>query len=138
MAEVIVKSSSNGKFAQSIEAGDHNMICDIDKELGGEETGPDPHELMLASLGACTSITIKMYAQRKEIPLEGVSIKLTEEKIADPEDQTKSMPRILREITLSGDLSDEQVEMLTKIADKCPIHKLISGKKAIDTEVSKS
>ena len=106
--------------------------------LGGNEKGPNPHQLMLSSLGACTSITVQMYAKRKGWKLDNVTIKLVEDKVADPENPSRTMPKITREITLSGDLSEEQIEALTKIADKCPIHKLMTGPKEIATNVSKS
>lgn len=136
--QVVVSNSADQKYLQKIKAGGHALVSDISAEQGGTEEGFDPHELLLASLGACTSITIKMYAERKGYPLKDVTIKLREEKIADPENESRSMPKIIREIELSGDLTDEQVDSLRTIADKCPIHKLLSGPKQIATEVARA
>lgn len=136
--QVVVSNNADQKYRQKIKAGGHSLVSDISQEKGGTEEGFDPHELLLASLGACTSITVKMYAERKGYPLKDVTVTLREEKIADPENESRSMPKIVREIALSGDLTDEQVESLKTIADKCPIHKLLSGPKQIATEVARA
>ena len=138
MADVTVKASSDQKYTQSIEAGPYNFVADIDQSMGGEEKGPNPHQLMLSSLGACTSITVQMYAKRKGWNLDKVTIDLKEDKVADPENPSRTMPKITREITLNGNLTEEQVTELTRIADKCPIHKLMTGPKEIATNVTKS
>ena len=138
MSDVVVKALSKEKYVQEIEAGPHNLVSDVSEELGGGQKGPNPHQLMLSSLGACTSITVQMYAQRKGWKLEDVTINLTEEKVPDPENPSRTMPKIVREITLTGDLSEEEIAQLTKIADKCPIHKLMTGPKEIATNVTKS
>ena len=135
MAEVLVKTTSDQSFKQEIKAGSHTFVSDIPEAMGGTEQGPDPHELLLGSLGACTSITVQMYAKRKGWDLKSVKVKLTEEKVADPENESRSIPRIVRELEFEGDLTDEQVEALRAIADKCPVHKLISGPKQIETAV---
>jgi uncharacterized OsmC-like protein len=136
MADVVVKN--NSEFKQEIKAGSHSFLADIPGSDGGSELGPSPHELMLAALGACTSMTVKMYAQRKEWNVTGVEVTLREEKITDPENESRTKPRIVREVKLSGDLTDEQVESLKAIADKCPIHKLLAGNTQIDTAVARS
>ena len=138
MSDVTVKASSDQKYTQTIEAGPYNLVADIDQSMGGDEKGPNPHQLMLSSLGACTSITVQMYAKRKGWNLEKVTIDLTEDKVTDPENPSRTMPKIVREITLTGDLTEEQIADLTRIADKCPIHKLITGPKEIATNVQKS
>ncbi len=134
MNEVLVKSTT-GKYKQEIKAGEHTMTADAPKEFGGEAVGPDPHELLLGSLGACTSITIQMYAERKGWPVKNIEVKLKEETVEDPENPGKKISKITREIDLQGDLTQEQVDGLTAIADKCPIHKLLSGPKQILTNV---
>lgn len=136
MAEVIVRN--NVEYKQEIKAGSHSFLADVPEAEGGTELGPSPHELMLAALGACTSMTVKMYATRKGWPLTEVEVTLREEKIPDPENESRTMPRIVREVKLSGELSDEQVESLKSIADKCPIHKLLSGPKQIATAVARA
>lgn len=138
MPDVIVKASTDRNFTQEIEAGSHSLVCDVSKSLGGDEKGPDPHQLLLSSLGACTAITVQMYAKRKGWNLDKVTINLKEEKTEDPENTSRTMPKIIREIELEGDLTEEQVEDLKRIADKCPIHKLMVGPKEISTSVSKT
>ncbi len=135
MAEVVVRN--NNEYKQEIKAGSHSYLADIPKEEGGSGLGPSPHELMLSALGACTSMTVKMYATRKGWPLTEVTVTLTEEKIPDPENESRTIPKILRDVKLIGDLTDEQIESLKAIADKCPIHKLLSGPKQIETAVAK-
>ena len=138
MADVIVKASTDKNYTQEINAGPFNLLSDVSQDLGGEAKGPNPHQLMLSSLGACTSITVQMYAKRKGYKLDKVTIALKEEKTEDPENPSRSMPRIVREIELVGDLSAEEIEDLKRIADKCPIHKLMVGPKEIATTVSKA
>lgn len=133
MGSVTVKSTKG--YKQEIKSEKHSFECDIPEDLGGTDTAPDPHELLMGSLGSCTAITVQMYAKRKNMALEGVSVKLWEEKIADPENASRTMPKINREVTLEGKLTDEQVEDLKSAANKCPIHKLLSGKNVIETSI---
>ncbi len=134
MGSVTVKSTAKG-YKQEIKTEKHSFTCDIPVDLGGTDTAPDPHELLFGSLGSCTAITVQMYAKKKNIPLEGVSVKLWEEKIADPENESRTMPKINRELTVEGTLTDEQIEELKSAANRCPIHKLISGKNVIETSI---
>lgn len=134
MGSVTVKSTKNG-YKQEIKSEKHSFACDIPVDLGGTDTAPDPHELLFGSLGSCTAITVQMYAKKKNIPLEGVLVKLWEEKIADPENESRTMPKINRELTVEGNLTNEQIEDLKAAANKCPIHKLISGKNVIETSI---
>jgi putative redox protein len=138
MAKVEVKSASKDSFKQEISAGKHHISADAPKAVGGDETAPDPHELLLAALGACSSITMQMYAKRKGYPLAGVDIKLSESKQDDTQNPGQSMTLISKDIQVSGELTPEQVNDLKAIADKCPVHKLISGSKQINTTISKN
>lgn len=136
MAVVEVKARAENQYRQEISAGAHLLASDVAKEIGGADSAPNPHELLLASLGACTAITVQMYAKRKGWDLKAVSVKVEEEQVENPEVPGAKVTRFSRHIELSGDLSAEQIDGLRAIADKCPIHKLLQGPKQIDTKVS--
>jgi uncharacterized OsmC-like protein len=139
--EVVVREIGTG-YAQEIRAGRHLLRADEPVTAGGTDTGPDPYALLLAALGACTSMTLRMYANRKGWPLTGVTVRLSQSKIyaKDCEDcETKSdarIDRIEREIELSGDLSAEQKARLVEIAEKCPVHRTFQGEKSIVTRLA--
>lgn len=108
-----------GKLAFTVSVGDFQIVTDVKEQLGGENKGPDPHEYLETALAACTAITLQMYANRKGIPLVSSDVKITIVK-EGPENE------IRREIKLLGDLTEEQRKSLFVIAEKCPIHKLLS------------
>ena len=127
---VLVEETGNGKFEQSIVVGPHRYLADEPTSVGGNGSGPSPYEYLLAGLGACTSMTIRLYADSKKIPLRRVSVQLRHDKIhaVDCENcETKEgkIDRIDREVTLEGDLSPEQRAKLMEIADKCPVHRTL-------------
>lgn len=138
MYEVQVKSLVGKDFEQTIKAGGHEFVSDVPQSMGGAETGPNPHELMLGALGACTSITLQMYAKRKGWNLRHVAVKLNEEDVEDQDIPGSKIARITREIEVEGELTSEQIAQLKTVADKCPIHKLLSGPKQIDTNIAKA
>ena len=105
-------------------AGRHTWQADEPADLGGGDAAPAPYELLLSSLGACTSITLKMYAARKGWPLTEVDVTLTLE-------TTESGTQIERKIVLHGALNDEQRERLLQVANACPVHKVLSRPIAI-------
>src|SRR3984885_16032891 len=122
--EVVVRGSVAG-FAQEITAGRHRFFSDEPKEAGGENAGPSPYELLAAALGACTSMTLGMYARRKQWPLASVIVRLRHSKIhakdcADCDTKDEMLDRIDRDIELMGDLTGEQREKLLEIADMWP------------------
>jgi len=129
-SEVVVRGSAAG-FAQEITAGSHRLFSDEPKDQGGENAGASPYELLAAALGACTSMTIGMYARRKHWPLASVVVRLRHSKIhaddcADCESQEAMLDRIDRDIELTGNLSEEQRAKLLEIADKCPVHRTLT------------
>jgi putative redox protein len=133
--EVVVRGSVAG-FAQEItigtqESGSHRLISDEPRDVGGENAGPSPYDLLAAALGACTSMTLGMYARRKLWPLASVVVRLRHSKIhamdcADCETNQVMLDRIDRDIELTGDLTDEQRAKLLEIADKCPVHRTLT------------
>jgi uncharacterized OsmC-like protein len=135
MPQVEVKTASPATFEQKIQAGEHSFSADAPKSAGGEHSAPDPHELLLGALGACTSITMQMYAKRKGWDLKNISVKVTDEKIDQPGSQ-QFVNKINRDIKVQGNLASDQVESLKAVADKCPIHKLLAGSNQITTTIS--
>jgi len=136
---VVVAESPGFKFRQSIAAGSHPLTADEPKSVGGDDSGPTPYDLLLAGLGACTSMTIRMYAERKGIALEQVRVELRHDKVhvADCEECERGaskMDRITRRIFLAGDLNRQQREKILEIADKCPVHRTLHSKVLVDTE----
>jgi putative redox protein len=117
--EVRVTESGNGPYGQYITSGRHVMGADEPEALGGKDTGPDPYELVLAGLGACTAMTLRMYANRKQWPLTKVTVDLRHLQRATAGKDLKD--KFERVITIEGDLTDEQRQQLIAIADKCPV-----------------
>ena len=130
MAEVIV--SSDGFLKQRITAGNHALIADEPREAGGSDSGPDPYSFLLAALGACTSMTLQLYARRKGIPLEKVEVSLKNSRIhakdcENCDSKEGKIEQIERYISLSGPLTDEQKQRLLEIAQRCPVHKTLTS-----------
>jgi putative redox protein len=119
-----------GRLAQSVDIDPHTLLADVVEVDGGDNLGPDPHELLDSALGACTALTLKLYAARKQWPLENADVVITHE-------ETPGHYRLIRRITLIGpDLSSEQRERLMEIANKCPIHKVLTGEIRIYTSLA--
>ena len=135
---VIVQETGHGRYQQVVSVGPHRMLADEPKAFGGDDTGPGPYDLLLAALGACTSMTVRMYAQRKGWPLDKVSVTLRHEKIhakdcEDCETREGKIDRIDREIVLRGQLDAEQHTRLIEIADRCPVHRSLHSEVKVDT-----
>lgn len=139
---VSVAETGAGKFQQKVEIGPHSFLADEPESVGGMNSGPAPYDWVLAGLGACTSMTLRMYADAKKWPLKGVSVRLEHSKVhaEDCEDcEEKPGAKIdlmTREITLLGDLSDEQRARLMEIADKCPVHRTLESKVRVKTRLA--
>lgn len=126
---VLVEETGNGTFQQLISSGGHTLLADEPDPIG-TDTGLAPYELLLAGLGACTSMTLRMYADRKKLPLEKVHVRLAHSRVhakdcEDCETTSGHIDHIDREITLIGDLTDEVRSRMLEIADRCPVHRTL-------------
>lgn len=135
---VVVQESRATRLQQTISAGKHRMIADEPVSVGGHDTGPAPYDFLLAALGACTSMTMRLYAERKSIPLDRITVALKHGRIyaKDCEDcETKEgmISKIDRVITMDGNLDAEQRDRLMEIADKCPVHRTLTSEIKIVT-----
>lgn len=124
----VVSQFGQGPLQQKLIAGDLHFLADAEISKGGSGTGPSPHEYLGAALAACTSMTLKMYAGRKEMKLENAIVTVDIERVNDVE-------TFSREIQLQGNLSAEEKERLLEIANKCPIHKALAGQIQIKTQL---
>jgi putative redox protein len=136
--KVVVTETGGGKFEQAVTIGPHHLVADEPVAAGGLDSGPGPYDLLLAGLGACTSMTLRLYAEHKKIPLERVSVMLAHSKIhaqdcEECETREGKIDRIDRAITLTGELSDDQRARLLEIADKCPVHRTLHSEIDIRT-----
>jgi uncharacterized OsmC-like protein/alpha-beta hydrolase superfamily lysophospholipase len=137
---VVVQEAGEGKFAQRIAAGPHQLRADEPESFGGNDSGPGPYDLLLAGLGACTSITLRLYADRKAWPLSRVTVNLAHDKIhaedcAECETKSGRLDRITRRLSLEGELDDAQRARLLEIADKCPVHRTLESEVVITTDL---
>ena len=119
--------TDEGKFRQKVQVGGHVLTADEPESSGGNDSGPAPHEFLLAGLGACTSMTVKVYADRKGWPVRAVDVL-----VEGHHDETRVFT-CKRTISFEGDLTDEQRQRLLEIANKCPVHKTLSGTIRIET-----
>ena len=138
MKVVIVTETRQGRFQQEVRTGKHLFLADEPIEVGGLDSGPGPYDLLLAALGACTAMTLRLYAERKALPLDRVTVRLSHSKIyaedcANCETKEGMLDRIDRAITLSGNLDQTQRARLMEIADKCPVHRTLTSEIEIRT-----
>lgn len=139
---VIVRNATNGRFAQEIMIGQHTLIADEPITNGGNDLGPSPYDLLLAALGTCTAMTLRMYADLNHIPLQQAIVKLTHEKIyakdcENCENNNAKIDHINRYIELQGNLDAEQRKKLLEIANKCPVHRTLTSNISITTMLIK-
>ncbi len=136
----VLVTEQNKKFTRKIYSEDHQLIADEPLSVGGSNLGPNPYELLLASLGACTSMTIRMYANRKEINLDDVEVTLKHDRIhaedcADCETQTGFVDKIEKTIKLEGSLTGAERQRILEIADMCPVHKTLHNEIQIKSKL---
>lgn len=132
---VRVAENGRGRYQQEVIAGQHRLLADEPTRLGGDDRGPAPFDLVMAGLGACTSMTLRMYAERKGWPLGRVTVDLQHEKV---EIDGLQRDRFVRHIAVEGDLDGEQLARLLEIANKCPVHRALSQSLAIDSTLAGS
>ena len=141
--EGVVVCTGSGKFGTEVHTVSHRFVADEPKSYGGDDTGPTPYDLLLAALGTCTAMTMKMYAERKGLPFEGTRIAVTHERNHEEDcehaldgEEGAQIQALNRVITLLGDdLTDEDRAKLIEIADKCPVHRTLEGHLHVHTEV---
>lgn len=137
LPEVIVRENGRGPYQQDIQIGRHRFVADEPVTIGGSDAGPAPYDLLMAALGACTSMTLRMYAERRNLPLTQVVVEVSHEKVS-VEGQAAKVDRFVRQIALEGDLTDEHRSKLLEIANKCPVHRTLSAASLIETELCES
>jgi len=137
--KVVVQETRKSKFNQAITVGPHHLVADEPVAAGGEDAGPGPYDFLLAGLGACTSMTMRLYADRKSLPLDRVTVTLKHSKIyakdcAECETRDGMLDQIERDIAIDGALDAEQRKKLMEIADKCPVHRTLTSEIRIVTK----
>jgi putative redox protein len=140
---VDVEESLTGRYINSLRAGRHAWTADEPAAVGGNDAGPGPYELLLMALGACTSMTVRMYAERKQLPLKRVRVRLSHRKIhaqdcADCATKEGLLDEITREIVLDGELTEEQRQKLLEIANKCPVHRTLTSEIKVRSKLAPS
>jgi putative redox protein len=128
------------KYAQNIAVGPHAFQSDEPSDVGGNDAGPNAHELLMAALGACANITVQMYAQRHQWPLQGVHAAVSYARVlaenpADSDAKIGMVDRIEIKISFVGDLSEEQQSRLLEIATRCPVHRMLVSQVQIQTKL---
>jgi putative redox protein len=138
--ELVVRESGEGTFQQTITTGRHTLVADEPESVGGDDAGPNPYDFLLAALGTCTSMTLRMYARHKKLPLDRVTVKLRHGRIhakdcEECESDSGFVDVIEREIRLEGDaLTDEQRARMLEIADRCPVHRTLHAEVKVRTK----
>ena len=140
---VIVQETHASKLQQSIVIGPHRLIADEPASVGGDDTGPSPYDLLLAALGACTAMTLRIYADSKQLPLDRVQVALRHAKIhasdcAECETREGRIDRIERLITLEGELDASARAKLLDIANRCPVHRTLHSEVSVPTRLAES
>jgi putative redox protein len=138
---VLVRETGGGKFQEEIVIGPHRLIADEPESVGGRDSGPSPYDLLIAAIGACTAMTLRLYADQKKLPLDRVRVTLRHEKIhasdcSDCETKEGRIDRIERVIELDGPLAEPERAKLLEIANKCPVHRTLHSEVFIPTRIA--
>jgi uncharacterized OsmC-like protein/alpha/beta superfamily hydrolase len=143
-AQVVVAETTQGRFLTHVVVGRHRFLADEPASVGGYDAGPSPYDLLAAALGTCTSMTLRMYADRKGLPLDRVTLEVSHEKLhatdaAAADGGTGArVDRFSRVLHLEGDLDDDQRARLVEIADRCPVHRTLEQSSVIETTLAPS
>ena len=137
--QVSTRTGKDG-YTTEIVTGHHHLLADEPASVGGEDLGPNPYDYLLTALGACTGMTIKMYADHKGLPLDEVRVHLSHDKVhrqdcQDCDDKPVKIDHIKKWIEIEGDLDDAQRQRMLQIADRCPVHRTLHGEIEITTEL---
>jgi uncharacterized OsmC-like protein/alpha/beta superfamily hydrolase len=137
----VLVEEKDHQFSQHVSTASHYWLADEPLSVGGKNTGPDPYEHLLAGLGACTAMTMRMYAQRKQLPVENIKVELShsrnyQQDCLDCEQAPSGMEAITRKITIEGELSEAQRARILEIADKCPVHKTLHNNVTVLSSLS--
>ncbi|MGO8969229.1 MAG: OsmC family protein [Myxococcaceae bacterium] len=135
--EVVVRGGPSG-LRQEVKAGPFSWLADEPAAVGGTGQGPTPYDLLLGALGACTSMTLRLYADRRKWPLEGVTVRLRHQRVhrddcVNCETKNASIERVERTLELTGALSDEQRARLLEMAERCPVHQTLRNTLEVHT-----
>ena len=133
---MVVAVTEPGTFATDVRVRGHALVADEPEAVGGTDTGPTPGELVAVALAACTTITLRMYADRKEWPLETVEVSVDRQiDVGATGAGSRAAPRYLRTLRLKGPLDEAQIARLKQVADRCPVHRQLAGGTEITTEL---
>lgn len=137
----VLVRETDGKFGQEVLAGRHRMRADEPESYGGADAGPSPYDFLMAALGTCTSMTMRMYANHKKLPVDRIAVRMQHEKIhaedcQECESESGKIDRIDRELYVEGDLTSEQREAIMRIADKCPVHRTLHAEVSVRTRLA--
>ena len=135
--EVLVVEAGCAPYTQCIAAGRHRFVADEPASNGGHDVGPSPYELLMAALGSCTAITLRMFVERNEWPMRRVRVELRCDKIPAP-DGASLLDQFHRTIYLEGNLTESQRQRLLEIAEKCPVSQTLRHSSVIDTKLANS
>jgi uncharacterized OsmC-like protein len=135
---VVVKTGEG--LRTEVSAGGHALVADEPESLGGTDEGPNPYDYLLAALGGCTAMTLRMYADRKGWPLESVTVRLSQDRIhakdcEECETEEGRIDRIRREIELGGPLEEKQRRRLVEVADMCPVHRTLKAEVLVENSL---